>query len=214
MQKGNPVFAGRNTSIYSGILPYTPHVFDAAIQTANALHKQNPFDFFISLGDACNSTMENELRWYIDIIDGKLITPSSGAHLGVESVDYQKPFKAAGLDKSIPFYQALGNHDHFMIGSFPVYESGLEDSYTSDTVWSLPNELLTPNSATFPVLFDKNRLQDSTLQQFYHGVIDGSTPDGAIIYSGAIGDYSSPPKITADPRSPFSAQSGMDQGIF
>lgn len=199
IQRGNPAFAGQNTSIYSGVMMYAPHVFDAAIQTANALHKQNPFDFFISLGDVCNSTMYNELRWYIDIIDGKVIHPSSGAHLGADKVDYQKPFKAAGLDKSIPFYQTLGNHDHFMIGSFPVYESNFQDSYVSDTVWSVPNELLTPNIATWPVLFDKNNITNTSLPQFYQGLIDGTSPDGAVIYSGAVENYASPPKIVADP---------------
>ncbi|MBI9075246.1 MAG: TIGR03768 family metallophosphoesterase [Desulfatibacillum sp.] len=199
MQQSNPDHAGVNTSIYSGVMLYSPHVFDAAIQTANALHKENPFDFFISLGDACNTTMYNELRWYLDIIDGKVIVPCSGAHLGADTVDYQKPFKAAGLDKSIPFYQTLGNHDHFMIGSFPVYETGLEDSYISDKVWALPNELLSPKLSKFPALFDKNNLTGSGLPLFYQGVIDGSTPDGAIINSGPEGDYSTPPKVAADP---------------
>lgn len=200
LQESNPGFAGPNTSIYSGVMLYTPHVFDAAIQTANALHKKNPFDFFICLGDVCNSSSYNELRWYIDIIDGEVITPSSGAHLGADTVDYQKPFKAVGLDKSIPFYQTLGNHDHFMIGSFPVYESGLEDSYISDTIWSVPNELLTPEIAKFPALFDKNKLKDSSLPRFYQGVIDGSSLDGAIINSGAVKNYSTPPKVAADPN--------------
>lgn len=199
LQKGNPQYSGQNTSIYSGILPYTPHVFDAAIQTANALHKEDPFDFFISLGDVCNTSMYNELRWYIDIIDGKVITPSSGAHLGADTVDYQKPFKAAGLDKSIPFYQTLGNHDHFMIGSFPIYESGFEDTYTSDTVWSVPNELLTPNIPKWPALFDKNNITDTTKALFYQGVIDGSSHEGAIIHSGPIGDFATAPKVVADP---------------
>ena len=122
LQQSHPAYAGQNSSIYSPVMLYTPHVLDAAIQTANALHKKNPFDFFISLGDVCNTSMYNELRWYLDIIDGKVITPSSGDHRGADTIDYQKPFKAAGLDKSIPFYQTLGNHDHFMIGSFPVYE--------------------------------------------------------------------------------------------
>ena len=119
LQQLDQQFSGGNTSIYSPIMMYTPHVFDAAIQTANALHKKNPFDFFISLGDTCNCTSYNELRWYIDVIDGKVITPSSGAHLGAETIDYQRPFRAAGLNKSIPFYQAIGNHDHFLLGSFP-----------------------------------------------------------------------------------------------
>ena len=199
LQQSNPGFAGQNTSIYSGVMAYTPHVFDAAIQTANALHKENPFDFFISLGDVCNTSSYNELRWYLDIIDGEIITPSSGAHLGADFVDYQRKFKAAGLDKSIPFYQTLGNHDHFMIGSFPVYESGIEDSYISNTVWSVPNELLTPDFDKFPALFDKTHLKDSSLPRFYQGVIDGSSYDGAIINSGSVGDYTSPPKVAADP---------------
>lgn len=202
VQKSNPDYAGQNSSIYSGVMLYTPQVFDAAIQTANALHKQDPFDFFISLGDVCNTTMYNELRWYLDIIDGKVITPSSGAHLGADTIDYQKPFQAAGLDKSIPFYQTLGNHDHFMIGSFPVYADpklDLSASYISDTVWSVPNELLTPNLTKFPALFDKNNIKDSTKPQFYQGVIDGTSIDGAVIKSGAVGNYSTPPKVVADP---------------
>jgi 3',5'-cyclic AMP phosphodiesterase CpdA len=112
LQQSLPGYAGPNSSIYSGVMLYTPQVFDAAIQTANALRRNNPFDFFISLGDVSNTAMYNELRWYLDIIDGKVITPSSGSHRGASTIDFQKPFKAAGLDRSIPFYQTLGNHDH------------------------------------------------------------------------------------------------------
>jgi metallophosphoesterase (TIGR03768 family) len=200
LQKENTAFSGQNTSIYSPIMPYTTHVLDAAIQTANALHKNNPFDFAISLGDTCNSTSYIELRWYIDVIDGKVITPSSGAHLGADTIDYQKPYQAAGLDKSIHWYQALGNHDHFLIGSFPVYESGLEDSYTSDTVWSVPAELLTPNPATFPALFNKGNINPSSgLTQYYGGTINGSTSSGTVIDDGDVGQYATPPKVAADP---------------
>lgn len=203
LQKSNPDFAGQNSSIYSGVMLYTPQVFDAAIQTANALHKKDPFDFMISLGDVCNTSMYNELRWYLDIIDGKLITPSSGAHAGADSIDYQKPFQAAGLTKTIPFYQTLGNHDHFLIGSFPVYETpGLAESYTSDTVWSVSNDLLTPvtiaNHALFPANINKNRLNDPG-ERYYQGVIDGTTPDGVVIKSGAVANFSTPPKVVADP---------------
>lgn len=200
LQRSNPDNSGQNSSIYSGVMLYTPQTFDAAIQTANALHRKEPFDFFISLGDVCNSSMYNELRWYIDIIDGKVITPSSGNHRGAESTDYQKPFQAAGLDKTIPFYQALGNHDHFLIGSFPVYENGLDGSYISDTVWSAPNELLTPNIATFPGLFNSSRLKNQSYQHYYQGVIDGTSPYGSIMYSGAVQNYSTPPKVAADPN--------------
>ena len=199
LQQSNAANAGQNSSIFSGILPYTPHVFDAAVQTANALHKQDSFDFFISLGDVSNSSMYNELRWYIDIIDGKVITPSSGDHIGASTVDYQKPFKAAGLDKSIPFYQTLGNHDHFMIGSFPVYENNLQSSYTSDTVWAVPDKLLTPKTAKFPALFDVRDITNPALAKKYQGVLNGASFKPSIINAGDVENYSTPPKVAADP---------------
>jgi hypothetical protein len=120
IQQVDSVRGGRMTSIYSPVIAYTTQMLDAAIQTVNALHDQSPFDFGISLGDVCDSGRYKELRWYIDVIDGKPIRPSSGAHLGEDTVDFQKPFQAAGLNKSIPWYQVLGNHDHFYIGSVPV----------------------------------------------------------------------------------------------
>lgn len=204
LQKENPTYSGQNTSIYTPTMMYTTHVLDAAIQTANALHKQNPFDFAISLGDTCNSTSYIELRWYLDVIDGKVINPSSGAHRGASTVDFQKPYKAAGLDRSIPWFQVLGNHDHFMIGSFPVYVNpslGLSESYTSDTIWAVPKELLIPNSATFPVNFNRNNLDpQSTFNKYYAGVINGSDPLGGIIGEGETSTTPPPAKVAADPN--------------
>ena len=175
-------------SLYSGIMLYTTHVLDAAVQTINALHKQKPFDFGISLGDTCNNTQQNELRWYIDVLDGKVITPSSGAHLGAGTIDYQKPYKAAGLDKTIPWYQALGNHDHFWIGSIPVdhgLRKDLRQSYITDEVFATGDILKNP-------ALINNR-------DYYMGVLDGSTPYGDIKYAGPVKDFAKPPKVTADP---------------
>ncbi len=172
------------TSIYSPIMLYTTHVLDAAVQTINALHKKNPFDFGISLGDTCNSTQQNELRWYIDVLDGRVITPSSGAHLGAGTLDYQKPYKAAGLDKGIPWYQTLGNHDHFWIGSIPVNED-LRKSYVSDTVFATGDVLADPRNIKKP--------------DYYMGVLDGSTPYGDIKYAGPVANFKNPPKVAPDP---------------
>jgi metallophosphoesterase (TIGR03768 family) len=172
------------TSIYSPVMLYTTQVLDAAVQTINALHKQNPFDFGISLGDAANSTQYNETRWYIDVLDGKVINPSSGAHAGADTIDYQKPYKAAGLDKTIPWYQALGNHDHFWIGSFPVSDF-LRQSYTSDTILAAGNVLADPRNLSKP--------------DYYMGVIDGSTPLGDIRGAGPVAGFTSPPTVVADP---------------
>ena len=79
---------------YTPAAPATTQVLDAAIQTVNALHKKTPFDFGIALGDDANDAQYNEPRWFIDVLDGKVITPSSGAHDGADKIDYQKPYKA------------------------------------------------------------------------------------------------------------------------
>jgi metallophosphoesterase (TIGR03768 family) len=195
-------FAINNTSIYSPVMMYTTHVLDAAIQTVNALHQKNCFDFGLSLGDTCNSTSYNELRWYLDVIDGKVIRPSSGAHLGAAHIDYQKPYQAAGLDKSIPWYQTMGNHDHFYVGSFPVDAKpalGIRQSYLSDTVWSTA-DFLAPNFKNFPVLFNIEGM--TAKPQFYTGVLDGASPFGKVIYAGPVIDMvfaAGAPKVAADP---------------
>ncbi|MFA6548408.1 MAG: TIGR03768 family metallophosphoesterase [Candidatus Margulisiibacteriota bacterium] len=176
-------------ALYSGSMLYTTQVLDAVVQTINALHQKKPFDFGISLGDTCNSTQYNELRWYIDVLDGKYINPSSGDHLGASTIDYQKPFQAAGLDKAIPWYQTFGNHDHFWMGSFPVDggpRAGLRQAYITDEVFATSNLFL-----------DFKKINDRI---YYMGVIDGSTPYGNIIKAGPTAEYASVPKVAADPN--------------
>lgn len=174
-----------NSSTYSPVILASTHVLDAAIQTINAIHKKSRFDFGISLGDVCNNAQFNELRWYIDVIDGKVITPSSGAHIGADSIDYQKPYQAAGLDASIPWYQVLGNHDQFWMGA--IYENAKTLlARTSNTVLNMGNS----SSAEEAI----------NTAGFYAGVVDGSDPLGAVILSGPEQDFSVPPTVAADPN--------------
>ena len=176
---------GGVSSAYSGVMLYTPHVLDAAIQTVNELHKETPIDFGISLGDTCNNTQYNELRWYIDVIDGKVIQPSSGSHAGADSIDFQKPFKAAGLDKTIPWYQTLGNHDHFFIGFLP------QNEYSRQA-------LIGKNIINMGNVFADPRGMDS--RGFYMGAIDGGTPYGDVIGVGPEKNFATPPQVrAADP---------------
>lgn len=200
LQQADPIYSSSMTSIYSPVMPYTTHVLDAAVQTINVLHEQTPFDFGLSLGDVCNSSQYNELRWYIDVLDGKPINPSSGENLGQDSVDYQKPYQAAGLNKAIHWYQVLGNHDHFCIGSFPIDakpELGLREAYTTDKVWAVGN-VLKPNLEHFPANFDTT--VSLSTPTYYMGVIDGATPDGKIKHGGDYNLINPAPTVTADPN--------------
>ena len=177
------------TSMYSPVMLYTTHVLDAAIQTVNALHQQDTIDFGISLGDTCNSTQYNETRWYIDVMDGKVITPSSGENRGAKNIDYQRPFQAAGLHKEIPWYQTLGNHDHFWLGSIPldVGDLKLRESYVSPKVIAMPNSFVRASD-----VFDMSN------PLYYMGVIDGATKYGTIIKAGPIQAFPQAPEVTPD----------------
>lgn len=198
---------GKETSTYSPTMLYSTQVLDAAIQSINALHRQNPIDFGISLGDACNNAQFNELRWYIDVIDGKMITPSSGAHVGAKHIDYQKPFKAAGLNPEIPWYQTIGNHDHFWLGSIPlntdssVGQFDLRSTYTSSQVIAMPN-----------LLWKSSDIFTRKPPLYYMGIIDGSTPTGAIVKAGNVENFTTPPTVVPDPdRRSLTQREWMDK---
>jgi metallophosphoesterase (TIGR03768 family) len=172
-----PNYPVGNSSAYSAIILYTTHVLDAAVQTINALHKKAPFDFGISLGDAANNTQYNELRWYIDVLDGKMIHPSSGAHKGARTIGYQKPYQAAGLDKSISWYQVIGNHDQFWMGSSRVTNYLRETYVGSDVLNFGPITSIPPHF---------NKLLSHPGHGDYMGVVDGTKEYGDLIEAGQV----------------------------
>ena len=179
-------FGETNTSAYSPIMLSTTQVLDAAVQTINALHhKGTHFDFGISLGDVANNNQYNELRWFIDVMDGKKITPSSGEHKGAKHIDYQMPYQSSGLDPSIPWYQTIGNHDQYWYGTLFVTDYDRQ-VLTGNTVLNMGFD----NSVTppFPTLDARG---------FYMGVIDGATPYGTIIDAGDATTMA-PPIIAPD----------------
>ena len=171
------------SSAYSPVILYTTHVLDAAVQTVNSLNKKSAIDFGLLLGDAINNSQFNELRWYIDILDGQTINPNSDP-ASVASTDYLRPYKAAGLDKSIPWYQVRGNHDHFWSGVFAPNDY-LKQTLVGETILNIGDQL------TSDTLLDT--------RGYYMGVVDGSTPYGEVIKSGPQANFATPPKVNANP---------------
>ena len=180
-------YKGGNPGAYSAVILSTTQVLDAAVQTINALHQQKPFDFGIALGDAINDNQYNQLRWYIDVLDGRMITPDSGARddpITGPLNDYQDKFKAAGLNTTIKWYQALGNHDQFF-GAFAPNDY-FRQTMTGEDIINLGNNNSDPHYLD--------------TRGFYMGSIDGRTPYGDIIGAGPVADFPTPPKVlAADP---------------
>ncbi|MFH0736908.1 MAG: TIGR03768 family metallophosphoesterase [bacterium] len=189
-----------NTGTMSGYTPsmlLTPQFFDAAIRTVNSLNEKKRFDFGIFLGDAINNAQYNEVRMYIDILDGKVINPNSDPLL-TAATDYMLPFQSAGLNKSIPWYQVIGNHDHFWSGSFT------------------PNNYMLQSMIGSNVLNVGNILHGENLDSRgrYMGVIDGSTEYGVVKYAGLTEEFSEPPQVNANPDRRFINKTGFINEFF
>jgi metallophosphoesterase (TIGR03768 family) len=183
------IYYGYKWNIISGYSPamlYSTHMLDATVRTINKLHKEKSFDFGLSMGDAINSSQYNELRWYIDVMDGKLINPDSGIkddpNPGPNN-DYQDAFNAEGLDKSIKWYQAIGNHDHFWMGMFPA-DAYITDKMTGSSFLDLGNIFTNPAGVAS--------------RGYYMGAIDGKTIHGEIIGAGPTNSFTEPPTVPAD----------------
>jgi len=185
-------YRGGASSAYSPVMMYTTHVLNAAVIAVNGLQKRKPFDFGIFLGDVANCTQYNEERWFIDVLDGKKVDPDSGSKddpVPGPGNDYQDEFQAAGLDTSIPWYEALGNHDHFWLGTNPVYGSArdLRPVFTGREVLSMGNIFTDPKGF-------KHR-------DFYMGYLNGATVYGDVTAVGKVSAFKTPPEVpSADPN--------------
>jgi metallophosphoesterase (TIGR03768 family) len=187
----NNGYKGGLGDAYATSMMFSTQFLDAAVQTINVLHERNKFDFGIALGDVTNNMQYNETRWYIDVMDGKKINPDSGIKddpVPGPHNDYQDEFQAAGLSKDLPWYQVIGNHDHFWMG-FLIANDYILQTYTSEYILNL---------GSYATILTSPTSVDS--RGFYQGSTDGSTLLGDIIGVGAVAGFAEPPTVPADPK--------------
>lgn len=130
-------FAGLNSSAWRPQEAYSTQILDGTIRTVNKLHvSRSRFDFLIHTGDVCDNAQQNEVDWFLTVMNGGLVTPLTGtddrdpADRPPPHLDPHEPFQAQGLYRqgvhgdapSIPWYNVFGNHDRFALGVFPIIE--------------------------------------------------------------------------------------------
>lgn len=112
----------------------TVHTAASLIRQANRVNRSpttnRAIDFVLHTGNAADNAQFNELRWFIDLMDGKPLQPDSGGP-GYEGVQSESPdprypellqqaqlqFFPRGI--RYPWYAAVGSRDVLAQGSFP-----------------------------------------------------------------------------------------------
>ncbi len=129
---------------------YGIHTLDATLRVindraANLGDGESPIDFIIATGDQTDGCQGNELRWFIDTMDGGNILTDSGAPDGEDRIqpDENNPklvYDAEGLSPEIPWFTVYGNHDALASGVFAI-----DRSDANPANWTAP--LLRPYAA-------------------------------------------------------------------
>lgn len=114
------------------------HAASAMIEQANRIVRSpvtgRPVDLAIHTGDEADNAQFNEVRWFLDLLDGKAVTPSSGSpeYEGVQDkspasaypdllTEAQREFRPHAL--RYPWYAVAGNRDLLAQGSVAPAES-------------------------------------------------------------------------------------------
>ena len=113
-------YKGFLSSAYSGVMMYTHHVLDAAVRTVNAMHERGAD----RLRHLAGRHLQQHPAQRAALVHRRPRRQAHRPRFGRQARrrgrrtrgDGSTHYEATGLDPSIPWYQARGNHDHFWTG--------------------------------------------------------------------------------------------------
>ena len=133
------------------------HAASAMVSQANRIDRSpvtgRAVDFALHTGNAADNAQYNELRWFMDVMDGVMISPDSGV-AGYEGVQGESPAEAYGnlLEEAqsafvpealrFPWFTAVGNRDVLAQGTFPPNEDAQKLAMGAAKVVEVGSEVL------------------------------------------------------------------------
>ena len=137
------------SSAYSPILLSTPQVLDAAIQTINALHEA----YALRFRPVAGRRLQQHAVQRAALVPRHHRRQSHHAQFGracwEPPASITRALHAAGLNPELPWYQVMGNHDQFWMGS------AFEDTKTRNA--HVGNTILNMEDSAIPPVADPTR---------------------------------------------------------